>query len=181
MRTLIGAIGYRNLRDHSAAFEVLERLSGETLGPNVVLEDVSYNPIAVVQWLDEQAEGARFERIILVAAVQRASRVPGAVTSYQWDRTLPPDRLIQQAIAEAVTGIISLDNTVIVAGYFGALPSSLTIVEIQPAQHEFGSEISPPVARAVGIAAALVRDLVLGRCSASTQSAEPLEGREALQ
>ncbi|MCA1559981.1 MAG: Rieske 2Fe-2S domain-containing protein [Acidobacteria bacterium] len=120
MRTLIGAIGYRNLRDHSAAFEVIERLSGEDLGTNVVVEDVSYNPIALVQWLDEQEPEARFERIVFVSAVQRAVRPPGAVTCYQWSRALPSDELIQQAITEAVTGIISLDNTIVIAGYFGA-------------------------------------------------------------
>lgn len=163
MRTLIGAIGYRNLRDHSAAFEVLDRLSREDLGANVVLEDVSYNPIALVQWLDEQPPDARFERIILVSGVQRAGRRPGAVTSYRWSRALPSDELIQQAITEAVTGIISLDNTIVIAGYFGALPPSVTIVEIEPVEHEFGSELSPPVERAVGSASILIRDLALER------------------
>jgi hydrogenase maturation protease len=163
MRTLIGAIGYRNLRDHSAAFEVLERLAAEDLGPDVVLEDVSYNPIALVQWLDEQPPGARFERFILVSGIQRAGRRPGAVTSYAWDRTLPSDALIQQAITEAVTGIISLDNTVVIAGYFGALPRSVTIVEIEPIEHEFGFELSQPVAQAVAAAALLIRNLARER------------------
>ena len=163
MRTLVGAIGYRNLRDHSAAFEILDRLSQEDLGPNVVLEDVSYNPIALVQWLEEQPPGKRFERIILVSGVQRDGRQPGTVTSYQWNRALPPDELIHQAITEAVTGIISLDNTIIIAGYFRALPPSLTVVEIEPAQHEFGSELSPAVEEAVECATMLIRDLTHGR------------------
>lgn len=163
MRTLIGAIGYRNLRDHSAAFEVLERLSREDLGTNVLLEDVSYNPIALVQWLDEQPSDARFDRMILVSGVQRPGRDPGAVIRYQWSRVLPSDELIQQAITEAVTGIISLDNTIVIAGYFGALPPSVTIVEIEPAQHEFGSELSPSVKRAVDSVTILIRDLTLQR------------------
>jgi hydrogenase maturation protease len=160
MRTLIGAIGYRNLRDHSAAFEVLERLAREHLGPDVVLEDVSYNPIALVQWFEEQPPESRFERVILVSGVQRAHRPPGTVISYEWDRALPSDESIQQAITEAVTGIISLDNTVVIAGYFGAWPRSLTIVEIEPAEHAFGFELSPAVARAVDSVSMLIRETV---------------------
>ena len=160
MRTLIGAIGYRNLRDHSAAFEIIERLSRDDLGPDVVLEDVSYNPIALVQWLDEQPPDGKFDRAIFVSGVQRAGRPPGSVSVYEWDRVLPSDDLIQQAITEAVTGIISLDNTLVIAGYFDALPRSVTVVEIEPAEHAFGFELSPAVARAVESVATLIRETV---------------------
>ena len=160
MRTLIGAIGYRNLRDHSAAFQVLERLSREDLGQDVVLEDVSYNPIALVQWFEEQLPESRFERVILVSGVQRPGRRPGTVTTYEWNGALPADDQIQQAITEAVTGIISLDNTVVIAGYFRALPPSVTIVEIEPAEHAFGFELSPAVDRAVDSVSTLIRETV---------------------
>ena len=149
MRTLIGAIGYRNLRDHSAAFEVLERLSRARLAPGVVLEDLSYNPIALVQWLQEQAPDAQFDRVILISALQRPGRIPGAFAAYPWDRIVPPDETVQRAITEAITGIISLDNTVAIAGYFRALPADVTIVEIEPAEHAFGAELSAVVERAV--------------------------------
>ena len=160
MRTLIGAIGYRNLRDHSVAFEVLERLSHEDFGPDVVLEDVSYNPIALVQWLEEQSPHSCFERVILVAGVERTGRTPGTVTAYDWDGVLPSDDLIQHAITEAVTGIISLDNTLVIAGYFRALPAAVTIVEVEPAEHAFGFELSPPVERAVASVSTLIRETV---------------------
>jgi hydrogenase maturation protease len=157
--TLVGAIGYRNLRDHSAAFAVLERLEEANLGRDVVLEDVSYNPIALVQWLDSRPAAARFGRVILISGIAREGRIPGTVTVREWDRQLPPDDLIQQAVAEAVTGIISLDNSLIIAGYFGTLPAAVTILEIEPQDHAFGAELSAPVARAVAEAVARVREL----------------------
>ncbi len=160
MRTLIGAIGYRNLRDHSVAFEVLDRLARDQWGPEVVLEDISYNPIALVQWLEEPPPHERFERAILVSGVERAGRLPGAFATYQWDRVLPSNELIQQAITEAVTGIISLDNTLVIAGYFGALPASVTVIEIEPAEHAFGFELSPVVERAVDAVSLLIRETV---------------------
>ncbi len=158
--TLVGALGYRNLRDHSVAFEVLERLSEADLGPDVVLEDVSYNPIAVVQWLQAQPPDQQFQRVIVVSSIERAGRTPGAVSTYEWDRVVPSDALVQQAVTEAVTGIISLDNALVIAGYFGVLPASVTIVEIEPLEHEFGDQLSAEVARAMKSVVTLVRDMV---------------------
>src|SRR5687767_15820329 len=178
MRTLVGAVGYRNLRDHSAAFEVLERLSRENLGPDVVVEDTSYNPIAVVQWLEGEAPGQRLDRVVLVAAVERG-HVPGAITAYRWDGVLPPDDQVQQAVVEAVTGVIALENTVVFAGYFGVLPLSLAIVEIEPLEHAFGSELSAVVRDAVEPATDLVRRLALDREAFTALPLRPLPPRHA--
>lgn len=162
MRTLIGGIGYRNLRDHSVAFEVLDRLEREALGDQVRVEDTSYNPIALGQWLDSEPADRRFERIVFVSAVNREGRRPGDVVSYRWMGELPPDADIQQAVAEAVTGIIALDNTLVIGTYFKNFPASVTVVEIEPLAHEFGSELSPAVAAAVPRACAAIRALIAG-------------------
>ncbi len=162
MRTLIGGIGYRNLRDHSVAFEVLERLEREALGDDVLVEDTSYNPIALGQWLDSEPAERRFERIVFVSAVNREGRRPGDVVSYRWMGELPPDADVQQAVAEAVTGIIALDNTLVIGTYFKTFPASVTVVEIEPLAHEFGSELSPAVAAAVPRACAAIRALIAG-------------------
>ena len=155
MRALVGAVGYRNLRDFSAAFEVFEGLAAQDLGGNVVLEDTSYNPIAVVQWLQGLPAGERFDRAIFVASLERG-RAPGAVTAYRWDGDMPPDDQVQQAVTEAVTGIIALENTVVIGSYFKVLPSEIVIIEIEPRDHEFGPELSGPVRAAIGPVCALV-------------------------
>ena len=160
MRTLVGAVGYRDLRDHSVPFEILDRLAADDLGPDVVIEDTSYNPIAVVQWLEGEAPPDRFARIVLVAAPQRA-RPAGAITAYRWDGRLPADEQVQQAVTEAVTGVIALENTVVIAGYFHALPPAVAIVEVEPLDHGFGSMLSAPVEAALAPACALIRGLAL--------------------
>ena len=156
MGTLIGVVAYRQLRDHSAPFAMLDRLEAENLGPDVAVEDVSYNPVALMQWLQGDAKG-QFERAIFITAVERAGRSPGRVGAYRWDGILPSPELIQQAVADAVTGIISLDNTLVVAGYFKALPRQVAVVEIEPLEHEFGTDLSPEVTAAVETAVDLVR------------------------
>jgi hypothetical protein len=63
---------------------------------------------------------------------------------------LPASGGIHDAITEAVTGVIALDNTVVVAGHFGVLPRTVVIIEIEPDAHEFGDTLTPAVAKALG-------------------------------
>lgn len=177
MRTLIGAVAYRTLRDHSAPFAVLERLEPSLVGANVVVEDISYNPIAVVQWLQEQEGDARFDRVVLVAALERAGRAPGAVSAFRWDGILPSDDLVQQAVTDAVTGIIAVENTVIVAGYFRALPPEVAVVEIEPRDHAFGFELSAAVAAAIEPACAIAARLATGHDAFDALPSAPLRTR----
>lgn len=158
MRVLVGIVGYRNLRDFSSPFAVLERLEAGGLGPDVTVEDVSYNPIAVVQWLQSEL---RFDRAVLVAAVER-NLPPGSVSAWRWDGVLPPEADVQQAVAEAVTGVIALENTLLITGYFKALPPEVAIVGIEPLEHAFGAGMSPNVRTAVERACACVRALAGG-------------------
>jgi hydrogenase maturation protease len=144
MRVIVGGVGYRNLRDHSVGVAVIDRLEARAWPAGVVVEDLSYNPIAVVQRLDDEPADRRFERAVVVAAVERG-RAPGTVTAYRWDGVLPGDEEIQRAVTEAVTGVIALDNTLIVAQHFAALPDEVIVVEVEPAVHEFGEVFSDAV------------------------------------
>ena len=146
MRVIVAGIGYRNLRDHSVGVEVADRLLAQAWAGDVIVEDLSYNPIAVGQRLEDEPPDRRFERAVVVGAVERG-RAPGTVTTYRWDGVLPGDDEIQRAVAEAVTGVIALDNTLIVTRHFGALPDEVVVVEVEPAVHEFGEAFSPVVAR----------------------------------
>lgn len=160
-RVLIGGIGYRNLRDHSFGVVVIESLAARQLPSHVAVEDISYNPIAVVQRLEDEPLENGFDLAIIVGARQRPGRPPGTLTIYRWDQVLPSAAAIQHAVTEAVTGIISLDNTLVVARHFGALPPMVVVVELEPEAHEFGDELSPTVAAALDRAREVVTGLAL--------------------
>jgi len=149
MRVLIGGVGYRNLRDHSFGVVLVDSLAAQTWPPGVSVEDVSYNPIAVVQRLEDDPADARFDLAIIIGALQRPGRIPGTLAVYRWDNVLPSDDGVHEAITEAVTGIISLDNTLVVARYFKALPATVVVVEIEPDAHESGDTLTPVVAEAL--------------------------------
>lgn len=144
-RVIVGGVGYPDLCDYSIGIDVQERLSTWNAPPNVSVEDLSYNPIAVIQRLNDESAESRFSRMVIVSAVKRGNRVAGTVSCYRWDGVLPSDEEIQDAVTDAVTGIIALENTLVIARYFGALPAETVVVEVEPEAHEFGAALSEPV------------------------------------
>jgi hydrogenase maturation protease len=156
MRVLVGGIGYRNLRDHSFGVKVIEALTGRDWPAGVSVEDISYGPVAVVQRLEDDPADRRFERAVIVAAAERAGRAPGTLTVYRWDGALPGADEIQAAVSEAVTGVIAMDNTLIVGRHFGALPFDVIVVEVQPSSSEWGDEFSDAVLRVFPTACEIV-------------------------
>lgn len=108
----------------------------------VEVEDLSYGPVALSHNLQARAP---YDRLVLVATVRRG-RAPGTVTRYRWSRDLPPAGEIQARVAEAVTGVISLDNVLVVCGALGGLPDDVRVVEVEPADEGWGEGFSPEVA-----------------------------------
>ena len=177
MRVLIGGVGYRNLRDHSFGVVVTDTLAARPWPDEVSVEDVSYGPIAVVQRLEDDPPDRRFGLAILVGAVTRPGREPGTLVMYRWDNVLPDADHVQLAVSEAITGVIALDNTLVVARQFGALPRDVVVIEAEPALHEFGDELSPAIAAAVERACEAATRLALDPTAALTHVPEsPLGG-----
>lgn len=176
MRTLIGGIGYPDLCDHSAGLEVIARLAAHGHGPDVMIEDTSYNPIAIVQWLEAEVPERRAEQIIFVSAVERG-RPGGTVTAYRWDGVVPAEEVVQQAVTEAVTGVIALENTVVIGGYFRVFPGTVAVVEIEPIDHAFGSSVSGPVTQAIDRATELIRSIARDREAMDALPVDGIRGR----
>lgn len=158
-RTLVGGVGHFHLSDHSAGPALSSMLEAQQWPPEIVVEDLSYGPVIVCHRLGD--ERPPFARWVVAGAVRRG-RAAGAVTAYRWDGVLPEAEKIQERVAEAVGGLVGLDNLVIVAAGLGAAPPETLIVEIEPLVESFGEEFSAPVASALGEAAAVIRAIVLG-------------------
>lgn len=176
MRVLVGGIGYRNLSDHSVGVMVVDELSQRAWPDNVLVEDVSYGPVAVAQRLDDEPRDRRIERIIAVSAVSRGDRLPGTISAYRWDQVLPPPDVVQQAVTEAVTGVIAMDNTLIVCRQFGALPDDAIVVEVEPLLEQSGETFSPAIAEIVGELRDLVTRLAMDETAAAQLPVRPLGG-----
>jgi len=140
MRVLVGGVGYRFLRDGAVGLYMTDTLA-EAATNGVEMEDLGYHPIGFIFNLEERPD---YDRIVMVGAVARG-REPGTVTSYRWDHALPSPKEIQDRVSEAVTGVISLDNLLIITETFGALPRDVRVVEIEPADEGWGEGFSPVI------------------------------------
>ncbi len=140
MRVLVGGVGYRFLRDNALGPYMADKLA-ERAGNGIEVEDLGYHPIGFTQNLEDRPD---YDRIVLVASVARG-RAPATVEAYRWDHALPSTKEIQERVSEAVTGVISLDNLLIVTEAFGAFPEDVRVVETEPADETWGDGFSAEV------------------------------------
>jgi len=64
--------------------------------------------------------------------------------------------------------VISLDNIVIICRFYDALPTDTRIVEVEPIDDLWGTELSPPVRAALQSALQLIRGWLIGGESGAT-------------
>jgi len=153
-RVLVAGVGYSNLRDLSVGPALVGRLRQRPWPAGVEVEDLSYGAIHVLHWLQE---GPRLDALVLLGAAARG-REPGSTHRYPWVAPPMTAEQVQERVAEAVTGVISLDGLLVVLGYFGALPPRVTIIEVEPRDDDWGPDFSDVVDRALDDVERLVED-----------------------
>jgi hypothetical protein len=79
-----------------------------------------------------------------------------------------------------VTGVIALDNTLVVTRHFGALPDEVVVVEVEPAVQEFGDTFSEVVGRQLDGVCELVRLLATRGDAVEQLPCAPLGGPTAM-
>lgn len=152
-RVLVAGVGYSNLRDLSVGPALARRLQARDWPPGVQVEDLSFGGVHVLHWLQETPP---FQAAVFITAAARG-RPPGSVHRYPWAAPDVPAEEVQGRVAEAVTGIISLDTLLTVVGYFGGLPARVTVVEVEPRDEDWGQAFSPPVEAALDEVEAVVQ------------------------
>ena len=129
MSTVVGIVGYfQFLRGYPLGPELMSRLRSASWADGVDIREMNWGPIAIVQ--DFQAQAVRPERAVLVGAVDRGLP-PGTVTCHRWVGGALDPLAVQQRVFEGVTGVISLDNLVVIGAHFGIWPRALLTVEMQ--------------------------------------------------
>lgn len=143
MDTLVGGVGYTFLRDLSIGPVLTKHLATIEWPANLIIdEDLSFGPISIVHRFN--ARSTPFKKVVLFGAITRG-KVPGTITSYKWKGELPSEQEIQDRISEAVTGVVSLDNLLIVGEHFQIWPSETYVVEVEPEDESWGSGFSETI------------------------------------
>lgn len=155
--TLVGGVGLPWLRDLDFGTNWLARAASWPWPDGVILEDLSYGAHRVMHRLQELEPS----RVVLIGCTPRGDDPPGAVRRYSLADTPAADpEEVHERLSEAVGGIIDLDHTIAVCRHWGALPADTVVIEVEPAESQFGLGFSRPVERAVDTVLAMVLDEV---------------------
>lgn len=151
---LVGGIGLPWLRDLDFGSNWLARAATLTWPGDVLLEDLSYAAHRVLHRLQELEP----RRVILLGCMPRRADPPGTIRRYVLEDVPHPDPdEVHARLAEAVGGIIDLDHTLAVCRHWNALPDDTVVIEVEPAETEFGWGFSDAVEEAVGEVLTLVQ------------------------
>ncbi len=149
---LVAGVGELYQGDLDLGRLAVVRLAGQDLGPDVVVEELSYGAVAVAQRLED----LRPDALVLIAAHARG-RPAGAVERLDIE---PPELTAaeqQLAVGDAVTGYVTIDLLVEVAAALGALPARTVSIEVEPASVQPSEQLTPEAQAGLEQALGLVR------------------------
>ena len=137
MNVLLGIIGHSPILDnYPLGPQLMKKLEERDWDEvNVKIENMTWSPIHVVQRL--QDEKIKFEHAVLIGVSSKCD-FPGKVSSYKWKGGKLPEVKIQERIYEGVTGVVSLENTLIIGDYFKVWPDKTFTVEVEMYPDTFG-------------------------------------------
>jgi len=156
VKVLIAGVGHPNLKDLSFGQVLLPHLEKQKWTENFDLENLSFGAIAVLQWFQDYP--GKYDKVVFVSAAERAGRKPGTIDVYNWDFAPLDEETVQESVAESVTGIISLDNLMMILQYFKALPPEVVVLDLEPIDSEIGFECSPEITRRFDEFSKIVRE-----------------------
>jgi hypothetical protein len=126
---------------------LLEEIQAKAWAKYVTIEEMNWGPIAIVQWF--QSLDKPFDRVVLFTAIERAGREIGDMTIFRWGGRTPGEKAIQACIGDAVTGIISPENLLIIGEHFKIWPEEVYLVDVEPGPEKAGTTLSTEVAERV--------------------------------
>lgn len=143
-RVFIGTVGYHILSNHSIGPILLPHLKQQDWPENVFIDELNWGPIAVVQQFE--ATEIPYDRIILLTAIERRERNIGDITIFQWQGQLPDEKQIQACVGDAATGVISVENLLVIGQYFKIWPNEVYLVDVEPGPEKAGEHLTEEVA-----------------------------------
>jgi len=135
---LIGIVGYTPILDTFPLGRTLvEMLRGQLpVDGLIAIENMTWGPLHIVQRFQDPG-AVRPERLVLVGAAS-ISVAPGRVRAFHWKGGKLPDECVQERIYEAVTGIVDIENTLVIGEHFGIWPTECFVVEADMPANTFG-------------------------------------------
>ena len=137
MRALIGIVGHSPILDRYPLGQLLmQDLQSRDWGTMIVdIENMTWSPIHVTQRLQDQQNS--YDRTVLIGSSAGCLK-PGNVVTYRWLGGEMSTLKLQERVYEGVTGVVSLDNTLVIGDYFKVWSDEVFTVEIDLPEDTFG-------------------------------------------
>ncbi|MEP7020466.1 MAG: hypothetical protein ABI808_07435 [Pseudonocardiales bacterium] len=149
---LVGSVSELFQGDLDFGRHVVERLRLEDLGAHVIVEELHYGAVAVMQRLQDLRPAA----LVLVGAAKRG-RAPGTLERRRIHPPLVSTAEVQLAVGDAVTGYVAIDLVVEIAAAFDAFPALTVSIEIEPVFASSREQLSTEASDLLEPAMALIR------------------------
>ena len=146
-KILIGTVGYHNLSNHSIGPALLPQLQKMNWPPGVEVDELNWGPIAIVQKF--QSLATPYDRVILLSALERTHRKIGEINVFKWEGSLPDEEMVQRCIGDAVTGVISVENLLIIGEHFKIWAKETFLVDVEPGPERAGEEFTEEMHQAI--------------------------------
>jgi len=158
-KVLIGTVGYQLLGNHSVGPNLLPQLQSIHWPEGVVVDEMNWGPIAVIQYLESLE--TPFDRVVFLVAIERAQRDIGEISLYQWMGGLPDDKQIQACVGDAATGVISVENLLVIGEHFKVWPKEVYLIDVEPGMEIAGEQFTKAVIAQVPKILELTRQVAL--------------------
>ncbi|MEM9223143.1 MAG: hypothetical protein AAGB11_12170 [Pseudomonadota bacterium] len=136
-RALIGIVGYTPVLDvFPLGPHLMTAVEERVRDADVCVENMTWGPIHIVQRFQEPG-AERFSRLVLIGAASTAPR-PGAVRAFRWRGGKLAEADLQERVYEGITGVVDIENTLVIGDYFGVWPDETFTVEADLPADAFG-------------------------------------------
>lgn len=170
---MIGTVGYHLLGNHSIGPVLYPRLKSLEKETGLWVEEMNWGPIAIVQYF--QSLEQPFDRVVFLGAVERTGRQIGDITVFKWEGSLPPEKQIQACIGDAATGVISIENLLVIGEFFNIWPKDVYLIDVEPGPEVAGEEFTPAMQEHISVVLQTVKRIAL-EGPAPADNEQPLYG-----
>ena len=146
-KVFVGTVGYHILGNHSIGPMLLPQLQEMDFPDWVKVDELNWGPVAVIQSFE--AEERMYDRVVILTAIERAERKIGDVSIFQWQGRLPDESQIQACVGDAATGVISVENLLVIGEYFKVWGEEVFLVDVEPGEEIAGMQFTPNVEQAI--------------------------------
>lgn len=160
-KTLVGTVGYHVLGNHSMPPMLFSHLQKLDLPEYVKVDELNWGPVAVVQMFE--AEQPPFERVVILCAIEREGRNIGDIDILKWGGGLPDEQQIQACVGDAATGVISVENLLVIGEYFKVWKDEVYLVDVEPGMEIAGEKLTDEMESKIPDIISVIRSLATGK------------------